>query len=129
MRVQTGRFSLTSGMGILSLCFGRTQLLPLTLSLECLGENKALVLLCLTNTSCPVPGPIYFLPRLNRSLLASAGGFRSLPHGPFHPGSLLPQRRQAEHFPGGSVDKNPPAKAGDTGLIPRPGRFHMLRAN
>ena len=28
-------------------------------------------------------------------------------------------------FPGGSVDKNPPASAGDTGSIPGPGRFHM----
>ena len=29
-------------------------------------------------------------------------------------------------FPGGSVVKNPPAGAGDTGLIPDPGRCHML---
>ena len=28
-------------------------------------------------------------------------------------------------FPGGPVVKNPPANAGDTGLIPAPGRFHM----
>ena len=28
-------------------------------------------------------------------------------------------------FPGGTVDKNLPAKAGDTGSIPGPGRFHM----
>ena len=28
-------------------------------------------------------------------------------------------------FPGGSVDKNPPASEGDTGLIPGPGRSHM----
>ena len=28
-------------------------------------------------------------------------------------------------FPGGTVDKNLPANAGDTGLIPGPGRFHM----
>jgi len=27
-------------------------------------------------------------------------------------------------FPGGSVVKNPPAKAGDVGSIPDPGRFH-----
>ena len=32
-------------------------------------------------------------------------------------------------FPGGPVDKNPPANAGDTGLIPGPGRFHMLRGH
>ena len=30
-------------------------------------------------------------------------------------------------FPGGSVDKNPPAKAGDTGSVLVPGRFHMPR--
>ena len=29
-------------------------------------------------------------------------------------------------FPGGTVDKNPPASAGDTGLIPDPGKFHVL---
>ena len=28
-------------------------------------------------------------------------------------------------FPGGSVDKNPPANAGDMGLIPGPGRSHL----
>ena len=28
-------------------------------------------------------------------------------------------------FPGGSVDKNPPANAGDISLIPGPGRSHM----
>ena len=29
-------------------------------------------------------------------------------------------------FPGGTVVKNPPANAGDTGSIPGPGRSHML---
>ena len=32
-------------------------------------------------------------------------------------------------FPGGTVDKNPPAAAGDTGSIPAPGRFHMPWGN
>ena len=32
-------------------------------------------------------------------------------------------------FPGGAVVKNPPANAGDMGLIPGPGRSHMLRSN
>ena len=32
-------------------------------------------------------------------------------------------------FPGGAVVKNPPAKAGDTGSIPGPGRSHMPRSN
>ena len=32
-------------------------------------------------------------------------------------------------FPGGTVVKNPPASAGDTGSIPGPGRSRMLRSN
>ena len=32
-------------------------------------------------------------------------------------------------FPGGTVDKNLPANAGDTGLIPGPGRFLMPQSN
>ena len=32
-------------------------------------------------------------------------------------------------FPGGSVVKNPPANAGDTGSSLDPGRSHMLRSN
>ena len=32
-------------------------------------------------------------------------------------------------FPGGSVVKNPPANAGDMGLISGPGRSHMPRDN
>ena len=32
-------------------------------------------------------------------------------------------------FPGGIVDKNSPANAGNTSLIPGPGRFHMLWNN
>ena len=32
-------------------------------------------------------------------------------------------------FPGGAVDKNPPANAGDTGSSPGPGRSHMPQNN
>ena len=32
-------------------------------------------------------------------------------------------------FPGGTVVKNPPANAGDTGSSPGPGRSHLLRSN
>ena len=32
-------------------------------------------------------------------------------------------------FPGGPVVKNLPANTGDKGLIPGPGRFHMLWGN
>ena len=31
-------------------------------------------------------------------------------------------------FPGGAVVKNPPANAGDMGLSPGPGRFHIPRS-
>ena len=34
-----------------------------------------------------------------------------------------------EGFPCGAVDKNSPANAGDTGLIPNPGRSHVLQRN
>ena len=34
-------------------------------------------------------------------------------------------RRSFLDFPNGRVVKTPPANAGDTGLIPGPGRFHM----
>ena len=36
---------------------------------------------------------------------------------------------RVESFPGGSVVKNPPANAGDTGSSPGPGRSHMPRSN
>ena len=32
-------------------------------------------------------------------------------------------------FPVGTVHKSPSADAGDMGLIPGPGRFHMLQGN
>ena len=38
-------------------------------------------------------------------------------------------RRKDRGFPGGAVDKNLPASAGDMGLIPRLGRFHVPRRN
>ena len=60
--VQTEKFSLTSGLVLLSLYFSIAQLLPLALSLECPGENKAAILLHLTNTSCSAQGPIDLLP-------------------------------------------------------------------
>ena len=34
-----------------------------------------------------------------------------------------------EDFPGGTVDKNLPADARDTGSNPDPGRFHMPQSN
>ena len=38
-------------------------------------------------------------------------------------------KKEAGDFPGGTVVKNPPANAGDTGSIPGPGRSHMPRSN
>ena len=38
-------------------------------------------------------------------------------------------RKKPWGFPGGSVVKNLPANAGDTGSNPGPGRFHMLQSN
>ena len=37
--------------------------------------------------------------------------------------------KNGQDFPGGTVDKNPPANAGGKGLIPGPGRPHMPRRN
>ena len=43
---------------------------------------------------------------------------------------LLPCiKREIRDFSGDIVDRNPPASAGDTGSIPGPGRFHILRSN
>ena len=39
------------------------------------------------------------------------------------------QKSEIREFPGGTVVKNPPANAGDTGLSPGQGRSHMLRSN
>ena len=38
-------------------------------------------------------------------------------------------KTEIQGFPGGSVVKNPPAKAGDMGSIPRPGGSHMPQSN
>ena len=38
-------------------------------------------------------------------------------------------RVTAQGFPGGSVGKNPPANAGDMGLIPDPEKCHLLQSH
>ena len=43
--------------------------------------------------------------------------------------SFLDQESREEDFPGGTVVKNLPASAGDTGSSPGPGRSHMPRSN
>ena len=42
--------------------------------------------------------------------------------------SLVMLKDQGWTFPGGTVVKNPPANAGDTGSIPGPGRSHVPRS-
>ena len=39
------------------------------------------------------------------------------------------QKVYKQGFPGGTVDKNLPVNAGDTGSVPGPGRSHMPRSN
>ena len=39
------------------------------------------------------------------------------------------QKTEIWDFPGGTVDKNPPANAENTGSIPDPGRFHIPLSN
>ena len=39
------------------------------------------------------------------------------------------KRRSRRDFPGGTVDKNPPASAGDMGSIPDLGRVHMPQSS
>ena len=41
----------------------------------------------------------------------------------------LAYERTVQGVPGGSVVKNPPASAGDTGSIPGPGRARMWQGN
>ena len=44
-------------------------------------------------------------------------------------GAWVRVKRTQKAFPGGSVVKNLPANAGDTGSIPDPGRSHMPGGN
>ena len=41
----------------------------------------------------------------------------------------IKKKKQIQGFPVGSVDKNVPVNAGDTGSVPGPGRFHMPWSN
>ena len=42
---------------------------------------------------------------------------------------FLALKKASTGFPGGPVDKNPPANAGDTSSIPGPGRSHKPWSN
>ena len=48
-------------------------------------------------------------------------------HGELH--TQYYYQTQYRGFPGGAVVGNPPARAGDTGSSPGPGRSHMPRSN
>ena len=52
-----------------------------------------------------------------------------LAHSPRNPWNFLKDKNNGGDFPGGPVDKNPPANTGDTGLIPGPGRLDLLQSN
>ena len=47
----------------------------------------------------------------------------------FNKGLLCSHQEYEQGFTGGSVVKNPPANAGDTGSSPGPVRSHMLQSN
>ena len=65
--------------------------------------------------------------QLLRHHASTAGGVGSiLPQGPKIPHAMWHGKKtNCRGFPGGSVDKNLPANAGDRGSIPDPGRSHM----
>ena len=75
-----------------------------------------------TITAChPIPAPPP--PAMDAGALSDlAGSSGNVKYGP------LRTRNKPKGFPGGAVVKNPPANAGDTGLIPGPGRSHMPRS-
>ena len=60
---------------------------------------------------------------------------KKLPYDPaiallgIYPKEITIQKRHMWGFPDGSVVKNPLANSGDMGLIPGPGRSHMLWDN
>ena len=58
---------------------------------------------------------------------SEAPGWKSNPPKPCSKG--LNKKLLVSDFPDGTVVKNPPTNAGDVGLIPGLGRFHMLWGN
>ena len=62
------------------------------------------------------------------STVTNTNRHRKVAHGPRQPHRLnvcVPLKFLLD-FPGGSVDKDPAANAGDMGLIPARGEFHIL---
>ena len=76
-------------------------------------------------------------PTLLRNCMFIEGLHVSSLHQSLSRSSVLPKRRfqsatgqgTSRNFSGGTVDKNPPANAGDRGSIPDMGRFHMPWSN
>ena len=56
-------------------------------------------------------------------------GIPSCPTPAADPLDPCPLKKSCCSFPGGTVDKNLPANAGDAGSIPDPGRSHMPRSS
>ena len=52
-------------------------------------------------------------------------------HSSWHPKAItmVTSKTTDQDFPGDAVHRNLPASAGDMGLIPSPGRFHMLQSS
>ncbi|XP_057391078.1 uncharacterized protein LOC130705788 [Balaenoptera acutorostrata] len=71
------------------------------------------------------------LPRTCQYMCCRSEHWPRLLNAPPYMFSLSSEHRQkvAEDVPGGTVVKNMPANAGDTGSIPGPGRSHMPRSN
>ena len=68
----------------------------------------------------------------NKVLLYSTGNYTQYPmtnHNGEEYFFLNVYKREIWDFPGGTVVRNPPAHAGDAGLIPGPGRSHVPWSN
>ena len=88
------------------------------LPLFCLAQSDFMQILCLLFFSVSISGSggllcVTVSPRTPGTPLIILPGFKSL----------------KQDFRGGPGVKNPPASAGDAGLVPGPGRFHMLQGN
>ena len=86
---------------------------------------------CHVNTQLPAGGCLV-LPALPRCQAREVGKSTRLPRASWirEPPSIQNTSFQGSNtgFPAGSVVKNPPASAGDKGLMPNPGRSHALPA-
>ena len=81
----------------------------------------------------PIPQPTHWSrhhhPFPAPSTLNPSGPFSTQQPGIFLECKSFIKRKEMWDFPGGTVVKNPPANAGDTGSSPGPGRSHMPQSN